>query len=143
MRLIAAGEHDGPVSYALIELPHGRTTFGGDVVAELVRLSYEGLVRVLDLLVFQKAADGSVQGFELHELEGEGALPSEKDLDDVLSPLDVAHLTAAMGLGTVAGLIVWENLWAAPLAAAARHGGGRLLASGRLPLAEGESCAAG
>ena len=34
--------------------------------------------------------------------------------------------------GTVAGVLIWENVWAAPFAAAARESGGELVATGRL-----------
>jgi hypothetical protein len=36
--------------------------------------------------------------------------------------------------GTIAGVLVWENLWAAPFASAARRAGGQLIASGRIPI---------
>ena len=36
--------------------------------------------------------------------------------------------------GTVAGVVVWENRWAAPFASAARRAGGQLVASGRIPI---------
>ncbi len=44
------------------------------------------------------------------------------------------HLGAAMEPGSVAGVVVWENLWAAPFASLARRAGGQLIASGRIPL---------
>ena len=47
---------------------------------------------------------------------------------------DVAHLAAAMEPGSVAGVLVWENVWAAPFASAARRAGGQLIASGRIPI---------
>lgn len=40
----------------------------------------------------------------------------------------------AMGPGSVAGVIVYENLWAAPFASAARRAGGQLIANGRIPI---------
>jgi len=36
--------------------------------------------------------------------------------------------------GSTAGVVVWENLWAAPFASATRRAGGQLIASGRLPI---------
>lgn len=35
--------------------------------------------------------------------------------------------------GTVAALIVYENLWAAPFVSAVRNSGGELIASARIP----------
>lgn len=132
MSVDPVGVDEGPVDYAVVEFPHGTTTFSRDLVAELVRLSFEGLIRVVDLVVIQKASDGSVEGFEIQDLEGDEIRTLESDLDDVLSTRDVARLASAMSPGSVAGVVVWENLWAVPLVAAARHRGGHLLASGRL-----------
>jgi uncharacterized protein (DUF433 family) len=36
--------------------------------------------------------------------------------------------------GSTAGLLVYENLWAAPFASAVRRSGGQLVASGRIPV---------
>ena len=47
---------------------------------------------------------------------------------------DVDHLAAAMDPGSTAGVLIWENLWAAPFAAAARRSGGQLIANGRIPI---------
>jgi hypothetical protein len=127
-------EAAGPVDYALVEFPRGRSTFGAEMVSELLRLSFEGLIRVLDLLVIQKAADGSVEGFAVQELEGDDIRWLEADLANLVTEQEVQHLAAGMQPASVAGVVVWENLWAAPLTAAARYGGGRILASGRLPI---------
>ena len=47
---------------------------------------------------------------------------------------DVDHLAAAMEPGSTAGVLIWENLWAAPFASAARRSGGQLIANGRIPI---------
>ncbi len=47
---------------------------------------------------------------------------------------DVEQLAAAMDPGSTAGVLIWENLWAAPFAAAARRSGGQLIADGRIPI---------
>ena len=39
-----------------------------------------------------------------------------------------------MDPGSTAGVLIWENLWAAPFAAAARRSGGQLIATGRIPI---------
>ena len=52
----------------------------------------------------------------------------------LLAEEDVEHLAAAMEPGSTAGVLVWENLWAAPFASAARRSGGQLIADGRIPI---------
>ena len=36
--------------------------------------------------------------------------------------------------GSTAGVLIWENLWAAPFASAVRRSGGQLIANGRIPI---------
>ena len=72
---------------------------------------------------------------ELESVEDLGELAAmEAELGELLAEDDVLHLAAAMEPGSVAGVLVWENLWAAPFAAAARHAGGQLIANGRIPI---------
>jgi hypothetical protein len=55
-------------------------------------------------------------------------------VSEILAADDVEHLAAAMEPGSVAGVLVWENTWAAPFASAARRSGGQLIATGRIPI---------
>jgi len=52
----------------------------------------------------------------------------------LLSDDDVAEAAGALEAGTSAALLVFENSWAAPFAAAVRRSGGQLVASGRIPV---------
>ena len=125
----------GPVDYLIVEFPPGGQTFTGEMAAELVRLSDAGIIRVLDLLIVQKAADGSVEAFEIDESEAADEIRAlETQVSEILAAEDVAHLAAAMEPGSVAGVLVWENRWAAPFASAARRAGGQLIATGRIPI---------
>jgi len=124
----------GPVGYLVVEFPRGRSTFDREFAVELARLSLEGVIRVLDLLVIQKGADGVVQGFEVDDLDMDVVRALDGDLADLLAAEDVVRLAEVMEPRSVAGVVVWENLWALPLASTARRGGGRLLADGHIPL---------
>lgn len=125
----------GPVDYLVVEFPPGRQNFTGEMADELMRLSESDLVRILDVLIITKDEDGSVSAMELDDLvDSDDIRALEADLAEILAADDVAHLAAAMEPGTVAGAIVWENVWAAPFASAARRAGGQLIASGRIPI---------
>jgi len=125
----------GPVDYLIVEFPPGGQNFTGEMAAELVRLSDAGIIRVLDLLIVQKAADGSIEAFEIDESEAADEIRAlETQVSEILAAEDVAHLAAAMEPGSVAGVLVWENSWAAPFASAARRAGGQLIATGRIPI---------
>ena len=125
----------GPVDYLVVEFPPGAQNFTGEMAAELVRLSDAGTIRVLDLVILQKAADGSIDAYEIDETEAADEIRAlETHVSEILAADDVEHLAAAMEPGSVAGVLVWENTWAAPFASAARRAGGQLIATGRIPI---------
>lgn len=125
----------GPVDYLVVEFPAGSQNFDGTMAAELASLSDAGMIRVLDLLILQKAADGSVDALEIDETDTVDEIRAlETHVSEILAADDVLHLAAAMEPGSVAGVIVWENLWAASFASAARRAGGQLIATGRIPI---------
>jgi hypothetical protein len=123
----------GPVDYLIVEFPAGTSNFTGEIAEELVRLVDAGTIRVLDMIVIVKEADGSLDAVEISDTEDLGPLTEiEAGLAGLLAEEDVAFLAAAMEPGSVAGVLVYENLWAAPFAAAARRAGGVLIADGRI-----------
>ena len=125
----------GPVDYMVVEFPKGQSTFDGAMAKELAVLVDQGTVRLLDLLVIHKDDDGSIEGFEIDELEEVDELRRlETEVAEILAEDDLVHLAAAMENGSTAGVLVWENTWAAPFASAARRSGGQLIASGRIPI---------
>ena len=125
----------GPVDYFIVEFPAGAQNFSGDGIRELVKLHESGVIRVMDILILQKADDGTVMAQELGDLDDLGELGKlEAELVQTLAEEDVDNLAAAMDPGSVAGVLVYENLWAAPFASAMRRAGGQLIANGRIPV---------
>jgi hypothetical protein len=125
----------GPVDYVVVEFPAGASNFTGEMVAELRALVDAGTIRVIDVLILTKDADGTVDAMELSDVDELGELESiEAELAELLAAEDVEHLAAAMEPGSTAGVLIWENLWAAPFASAARRSGGQLIANGRIPI---------
>jgi hypothetical protein len=125
----------GPVDFLVVEFPPETSHFTGEMATELASLVDAGTIRVLDLLILAKDADGSVEALEIDDLDALDELRSiETALATILAEEDVEHLAAAMEPGTVAGVLVWENRWAAPIAVALRRSGGELVATGRVPI---------
>ena len=125
----------GPVDYLIVEFPAGSQNFTGEGAAELLRLHDARIIRIMDILILQKGQDGTVMAQELGDLPELGELGRlEAELAQTLAEEDVEHLAAAMEPGSTAGVLIWENLWAAPFAAAARRSGGQLIANGRIPI---------
>lgn len=128
-------EELGPIDWIVVEFPGSR--FNGEIAPALRDLVDRDLIRVLDLLVLKKDSEGTLEAFELSDLEDTelGGLQSHEDeLAMLLSEDDVNALSAAIEPGSSAAVLVWENKWAAPFGAAVRHSGGQLVASGRIPV---------
>lgn len=125
----------GPVDYLVLEFPAGQQNFTGEAAAELARLSDTGIIRILDILILTKNEDGSVDALEIDDTPAADDIRAlEADIAEILAAEDVDLLAEAMLPGSVAGVVVWENRWAAPFADAARRAGGQLIATGRIPI---------
>ena len=127
----------GPVDYVVVEFPADKADFSGAMATELAALIDHDVVRVLDLVLLKKEMDGTVEGFETHDFgdtDLSGLRELETDLALLLAEEDVEAIGAALEPGTVAAVLVWENVWAAPFGSAVRKSGGQLVASGRIPI---------
>ena len=125
----------GPVDYLVVEFPAGQSRFTGEMVTELLTLVESGTIRLIDVLILTKDDDGTVEAMELSDVDELGPLQAiEAELAELLAADDVDQLAAAMDPGSTAGVLIWENLWAAPFASAARRSGGQLIANGRIPI---------
>ena len=127
-------EEMGPIDYLIIEWPNRQPT--GEAAPILVDLVDRGLVRVIDIAFLAKGEDGSVTTLELSSLAQQSE--SLKELagasSGLLSDEDAEEAAAALEPGSSAAILVYENRWAAPFAAALRRSGGQLVASGRIPV---------
>jgi len=124
----------GPIGYLIVEFPGNKMT--GEGLPILVDLVDRGLIRILDLAFITKQTDGSVQALDLKDL-GDG----EIDLtvfdgagSGLMDNSDFADAAAAIEPGSAAGILIYENRWAAPFAQALRRGGAQLVAAGFVPL---------
>jgi hypothetical protein len=134
----------GPVDYIVVEFPGSK--FNGEMATAVHDLVDRGVIRVLDLLVLKKAADGTLDAMEISDLDDSEAgsfRRFETELAMLLSEDDVEAVANAIDPGTSAAVLVWENTWAAPFASAARRSGGQLVASGRIPIQAIEAALAG
>jgi hypothetical protein len=125
----------GPVDWLVVEFPGSH--FKGEIAPALDELVEAGTIRVLDLVLIKKDADGSVGFFEISDLDESelgGIVAYETELATLLAAEDVEAVAEAVEPGSSAALLVWENSWAAPFASAVRRAGGQLVASGRIPI---------
>lgn len=121
----------GPIDYLLVEWRGKQPT--GEALPHLIELVDRGLIRILDLAFIAKAEDGSVAALEISDL-GDEVAAFEGVSSGLLDDDDIGEAASALEPGTSAALLVFENRWAAPFAAAVRNSGGQLVASGRIPI---------
>ena len=123
----------GPIDYMVVEFPGGRLS--GEGLPLLVDLVDRGVIRILDLVFIRKLPDGSVVRMDLSRSDGHQELNVfEGASSGLLDQGDIDAAAAVIERGSIAGMIVFENRWAAPLATALRRGGAMLVASGRIPV---------
>lgn len=122
----------GPVEYMLIGFPDNK--FTGGIAPALTDLVQNGTVRILDLVFIQKDADGNVLSFEFDELPETGAYGDiDGDADGFLDEEDILAAAEELEFNSSTLLIVWEDLWAKPLAEEILASGGQVISGHRIP----------
>lgn len=133
-----AGDEDliGPIDYLILEFPQAQ--FTGEGVPLLLDLVDRGIVRILDLAVVKVNEDGQAISVDLQQVIDEsGASEWEVFVGASAGLLDQGDLDAAAAIsspGAALAILVYENSWAAPFAAAMRRAGGQMVAFGRIPV---------
>lgn len=124
----------GPIDYLLIEWPHPRPS--GEIAGIVVDLVDRGLIRVLDLAFVARGEDGAVRALEVADIGDEVAELKvfEGASSGLVSDEDITEAGSLLEPGSVGGVLIFENSWAAPFARAVRRSGGQLVANGRIPV---------
>jgi len=131
-----AHEELGPIDIVIIAYP-ADAPMTGEAAPLMLDLVERGIIRVLDVLFVMENADGTYSGFEATDLEDDriGDLRIfEGASSGLLGEEDIATAAEALDPGSAAVLIVYENRWAAPFAAAVRRNGGVVVANERIPV---------
>jgi hypothetical protein len=126
----------GPVDYLVVEYPKD-TRMTGEGLRLLGDLVDRGIIRILDLQFIRKMSDGSIMRLEVSR----PASSDEPDLSmfdgassGILDDGDIEEAAKAIEPGSAAGLLIYENRWAAPLATTLRRQGAQMVAGGRIPI---------
>jgi hypothetical protein len=124
----------GPVEYLIVAFPGNE--FRGEIAPALADLVEAGTIRIIDIAFASKDENGEVAAFELSDLDPEvrqglenlgatsGGLFNEEVLIAAAEELDP---------NSSAALLVWENVWAKPVAKAIQDAGGVVYDYDRLP----------
>jgi hypothetical protein len=128
-------EELGTIDWILVEFTGKEMS--GELVPPLLDLVDRRLIRILDVLILLKDADGAVDVLAVEDLDPElvGDLgPLAGASSGLLADEDAALAAEALTPDSFAALLVYENLWSAPFSAAVRRAGGQLVDSGRIPV---------
>lgn len=128
----------GPIDYLVVEWEPGREPTG-EAFPYLVDLVQRGIIRILDLMFIRKALDGSVVVVDITDLDLDGnpeIAVFAGTASGLLGDEDAMEAGAILREGSSAAMLLFENAWAGPFAAALRRGGAEVIASGRIPVQE-------
>ena len=132
----AHDEELGPIDIVVIGFP-ADAPMTGDAVPLLMDLVERGIIRVLDVMFVTQDQDGTVSGFNATDLDDKGVgdfTTFEGASSGLLGEDDIAKVAETIEPGGAAVMLVYENRWAAPFAAAVRRNGGVLIANERIPV---------
>jgi hypothetical protein len=124
----------GPIDYLAVEWPGGHVT--GEGFRLLMDLVERRIVRVLDLVFLAKEQDGEVRKVALSEVEHSDeldALTWDGASSGLLDQSDIDQVADAIEPGSLAGILVCENVWAVPMWTAIDQSAARLVGAGRIP----------
>jgi Family of unknown function (DUF6325) len=122
----------GPVEYVILGFPGNK--FTGWIVPELAKLIDSGLIRLIDLTFISKDSAGEVEVVEYDAVEELAAFAGlDAEVGGILTGEDIAHAALSLEPNTSAVLLIWEDTWAAPFAAAVRNASGVILEGARIP----------
>ncbi|WP_114856055.1 DUF6325 family protein [Brachybacterium sp. YJGR34] len=124
----------GPVDYLIIEWPDGQPS--GEGVPYLLDLVDRSVIRILDLVFVTVGEDGEIEVLEVSDLDGDGELDLavfDGASSGLLDEADLVEAASVLAPGSAAAVLVYENVWAAPLAGALRRNGAQMVATGRIP----------
>ncbi|MEV6964694.1 DUF6325 family protein [Hamadaea sp. NPDC051192] len=124
----------GPLDLVVVEFPDD---LPGTLAPKIARLVDQGAIRIIDVAFVRKDAEGNVGSFELTEREGEAAYEAFDStiqaVDGLIGEDDLAAIGAELSPGSTAGVLLWENLWAAELRSEVQAAGGRIALAERIP----------
>jgi len=121
----------GPIGFIAVEWP------GGDVPGEGFRLLLDvverGIIRVLDIAFIAKSADGTARRIAPADVRHGGDVDLtiwDGASSGLLDQSDIDQVVAAVKPDSLAGIVVYENVWAVPMWSALERSTARLIGTG-------------
>jgi hypothetical protein len=112
--------------------------FSGEIIPALGDLVENGTVRIVDLLFAVKNKEGDVKVLEFSDLDPDivGQWdPLVSDVSELLNEEDAHHIAESLENNSSAGILLFENTWAAQFVDAVAKARGEVVLNERIPRA--------
>jgi hypothetical protein len=124
----------GPIDFVALEFKGNQ--FKGEIFPEILNLVNNGVVRIIDMIVVKKDADGKVTHQEMQET-GKKVLavfdPLKAEISGMIQVEDIEMIGEKLEPNSTAAVILFENLWAVNFVKAVENANGRSVMHVRIP----------
>ena len=124
----------GPVDFVALEFKGNQ--FKGEIFPGLMKLVDDGVVRVIDIIVVKKDADGNVTHQEMQETDQSVLAvfnPLKAEINGMIQVEDIEMIGEKLENNCTAALLMFENLWAVNFVKAVENANGRSVMHVRIP----------
>ena len=124
----------GPVDFVALEFKGNQ--FKGEIFPEIMNLVNNGVVRIIDMIVVKKDADGKVTHQEMQETDKNVLAvfdPLKAEINGMIQVEDIEMIGEKLENNTTAAVILFENLWAINFVKAVENANGRSVMHIRIP----------
>jgi uncharacterized membrane protein len=124
----------GPVDFVALEFKGNQ--FKGEIFPELMNLVNNGVVRVIDIIVVKKDADGKVSHQEIQETDKNVLAvfdPLKAEINGMIQVEDIEMIGEKLENNSTAAILLFENLWAVNFVKAVENANGRAVMNIRIP----------
>jgi hypothetical protein len=124
----------GPIDFLALEFEGNK--FNGDILPALLELVEQQIVRIIDLVIIVKDADGNVAVREMQQLDPDALAvfdPLGVHITGMITSQDIEMIGEALANNSTAGIMLFENLWAVKFKDAVLEADGRVVMQTRIP----------
>jgi hypothetical protein len=124
----------GPIDFVALEFKGNQ--FKGEIFPEILNLVNNGVVRIIDMIVVKKDADGKVTHQEMQETDKNVLAvfdPLKAEISGMIQVEDIELIGEKLENNCTAAVILFENLWAVNFVKAVENANGRSVMHVRIP----------
>ena len=124
----------GPIDFVALEFKGNQ--FKGEIFPIVTDLVNEGIVRIIDMIVVTKDADGKVTHREVQEHDQKVLAlfdPTKSEISGMIQVEDIEMIGEKLEPNCTAAILMFENLWAIQFVEAVERANGRAVMHVRIP----------